>query len=109
MKWIKVVNEFDAKYEVLVSIIWLIWPVGFSNSLVLSARRLGNDGTLFYFLTNKDAPREKIITIDIADPKFTRKDLVPEQKDAKLEDADIIGDKLVIVYKRDVRGLPPSG
>lgn len=43
--------------------------------------------------------------MDIADPKFTPKDLVPEQKDAKLEIAMLIKDHLVVVYKRDVRGL----
>jgi prolyl oligopeptidase len=56
-------------------------------------------------VTNKDAPREKIITVDIADPKFARKDLVPEQKDAKLELGMLIKDHLVIVYKRDVSEL----
>lgn len=80
------------------------WILTFSLPF-FSARRIGNDGTLFYCLTDKDAPQEKIITIDIADPKFTMKDLVPEQKDAKLEAADLVGDYLITVYKRDVRGL----
>jgi prolyl oligopeptidase len=77
------------------------WPVLFTLSI-------GNDGTLFYLLTNKDAPLEKIITIDIADPKFTPKDLVPEQKDSKLEVATLIKDYIVIVYKKDVRRLSPG-
>ena len=54
-------------------------------------------------MTNKDAPREKIITIDIADPGFKRKDLIPEQKGAKLEIGILVQDHLVIVYKKDVR------
>ncbi|KAF9645343.1 hypothetical protein BDM02DRAFT_3149057 [Thelephora ganbajun] len=80
LKWIKLVNEFDASYDII-----------------------GNDGTLFYLVTNKDAPREKIVTIDIADPNFIRKDLVPERKDSKLEIGVVIRDHLVIVYKRDVK------
>jgi len=80
-------------------------PVLYSNPVVLSTSSIGNDGTLFYLVTNQDAPREKIVTIDITDPNFTRKDLVPEQKDAKLEIGMLIKDHLVVVYKRDVRGL----
>jgi len=57
-------------------------------------------------LTNKGAPREKIVTIDITDKKYTQEDLVPEQKDAKLEIGVLVGDHLVIVYKRDVRVIP---
>ena len=79
--------------------------VPYSNPVVLSTSSIGNDGTLFYLVTNQDAPREKIVTIDIADPNFTRKDLVPEQKGAKLEIGVLIKDHLVIVYKKDVRGL----
>jgi len=42
------------------------------------------------------------VTIDIADPGFARKDLVPEE-DANLEIGTLIGDYIVIVYKKDVR------
>jgi hypothetical protein len=59
-------------------------------------------------MTNKDAPLQKIITIDIADPKFTPKDLVPEQKDSKLDAAMLIKDYIVIVYKKDVRDFSPG-
>lgn len=59
-------------------------------------------------LTNKDAPLEKIITVDIADPKFIPKDLVPEQKDSKLEVATLVKDYIVIVYKKDVRDFSPG-
>jgi len=75
---------------------------GLSNHFLL-VRSIGNDGTLFYFVTNKDAPREKIVTIDIADKGFKQKDLVPEQKVAKLEIGVLVGDHIVIVYKRDVK------
>ena len=106
LKWIKLVNEFDASYDMLVLIARWTWPIPYSNYF-LSTRSIGNDGTLFYLVTNKDAPREKIITIDIADPNFKRKDLVPEQKDAKLEIGMLIKDYLIIVYKRDVRRFLP--
>ena len=68
-------------------------------------RSIGNDGTVFYLVTNKDAPLEKIITVDIADSTFTPKDLVPEQSDSKLVMGTLIKDHLVTVYKKNVRGF----
>lgn len=75
---------------------------------------IGNDGNKFYLYTNADAPQYKIITIDLDDYiqaskngpvhiKTIAKDLIPEDKDAHLEDASIVGkDRLVTVYKRNV-------
>ena len=73
---------------------------------ILKACSLGNDGTKFYLRTNKDAPKYKIITFDIADKSFSQKDIVPEQSDAKLEHAYIVNnDKIVTVHKRNVRAF----
>lgn len=56
-----------------------------------------------YLRTNKNAPKYKIIIIDLADPKRTQVDLIPEEKDASLSDIIAIGaDKFAIVYKRNV-------
>lgn len=66
---------------------------------------IGNDSTLYYLVTNKDAPREKVIVVDIANPHFAPKDLVPEQKDSKLVIGALTKDHLVLVYKKDVRGF----
>ncbi|KAL5527147.1 hypothetical protein ACEPAG_5938 [Sanghuangporus baumii] len=80
MNWIKVIDEFDASYNII-----------------------GNDGTKFYLTTNKDAAKYKVISIDISDPQFTRKEVVPEDKDAKLQSADIVNENsLVLIYKRNV-------
>ena len=101
LKWLKLVNEFDASYSMFVLLAQRSRPVLYPNP-ALFAQSIGNDGTIFYLVTNKDAPREKIIKIDIADPSFPRKDLIPEQKDAKLEIAVLVKDHLVVVYKKDV-------
>lgn len=67
---------------------------------------MANDSTLFYLITNRDAPQNKIITIDIADPTFNHKDLIPEDKDANLENAHAVGDKyLAVLYKKNVSAL----
>ncbi|KAJ8502127.1 hypothetical protein ONZ51_g205 [Trametes cubensis] len=82
MRWDKLIDEFEANYEYIA-----------------------NDGTKFYFLTNKDAPMYKLVTVDLADPAEKRvfKDLIPEDKKAHLQDVCAInGDYAAIVYKRNV-------
>ncbi|KZP21737.1 hypothetical protein FIBSPDRAFT_740187 [Athelia psychrophila] len=81
MKWDKLVNTFDAEYDVLA-----------------------NDGTKFYLRTNEKAPQYKVVTTDIADKNRAFKELIPEDKDAHLEDVTVVADdKLVVVYKRNVK------
>jgi len=80
IKWEKLINEFEAEYDVLA-----------------------NDGTKLYLRTNLNAPKHKVVTIDLADPKRTQVDLIPEEKDASLSDIAAVGkDKFALVYKRNV-------
>ncbi|KAF9224006.1 hypothetical protein BS17DRAFT_795584 [Gyrodon lividus] len=80
MEWEKLVNEFEAEYDVIA-----------------------NDGTKLYLRTNENAPQYKVITIDLSDPKRTHTDLIPEKKDAFLDDVIAVGkDKFAVVYKRNV-------
>lgn len=56
-----------------------------------------------YLRTNHNAPKYKVITIDLADPKRTQVDLIPEEKDASLSDIVAFGkDKIALIYKRNV-------
>ncbi|KAA1465945.1 prolyl oligopeptidase [Dentipellis sp. KUC8613] len=80
IKWIKIINDFEWDYNII-----------------------GNDGSKFYILTNADAPREKIITVEVTDFDVA-KVLIPENKDALLQQADIVGkDRLVLVYQHNVK------
>ncbi|EIM85490.1 prolyl oligopeptidase [Stereum hirsutum FP-91666 SS1] len=77
--WIKLVDEFEADYGVIA-----------------------NDGTRFYLRTNANALQYKVISVDIDD--FIAKDLIPEDKDAFLEDVLVVGkDRIMTVYKRNVK------
>ncbi|GKV54748.1 prolyl endopeptidase [Sporosarcina sp. NCCP-2222] len=59
---------------------------------------IGNDGSKFYFVTNLDAPKEKIIAIDVEQPaKENWVDVLPEQEDV-LNFADIIHDQFIVCY-----------
>ena len=69
---------------------------------------IANNGTVFYFLTNKDAPQYKLISVDISEPPEQRhpKEVIPEDKDAQLEDICVVNnDILAVVYKRNVSHL----
>ncbi|CAI0435434.1 unnamed protein product [Linum tenue] len=78
----KLVDNFDAQYE----------PVA-------------NDGTTFTFLTNKDAPRYKLVRVDLNDPSSWT-DVVPESEKDVLESADVVnGDKLILSYLSDVKNV----
>lgn len=64
---------------------------------------IGNDGATFYFLTDLDAPNQRVIAIDLAKPE--RKDwreIVAETKN-RLDGASKAGGKLLCTYMKDAR------
>ncbi len=62
-----------------------------------------NDGPIFYFRTDKDAPRGKVIAIDIRNPDPKNwKDVVPQTKSA-LQSVGYVGNLLVCSYLKDAR------
>ncbi|KAB8333198.1 S9 family peptidase [Scytonema tolypothrichoides VB-61278] len=71
------------------------------NNLDNSWVIVGNVGTKFFFITSKDAPRLKVVTMDIAADPVIR-DVVPEQ-DSVLSDASLVGGQLLLSYMVDVK------
>ena len=64
---------------------------------------LGNDGPRFYFLTDNDAPRYRVIAVNIRRPEPANwLELVPENEDT-LENARIVGDRFVLSYLDDAK------
>ena len=62
---------------------------------------LDDVGTTFYFQTDKDAPRGRIVSVDVADPGGpVLADVVP-QSDASIEFASLVGDRFVVDYLVD--------
>ncbi|MEA2720520.1 MAG: prolyl oligopeptidase [Candidatus Eremiobacteraeota bacterium] len=59
---------------------------------------LANDGSAFYFLTTKDAPRGRIIAVDLRDG--ARREIVAQSDDA-LDGATFFGDRVVASYLHD--------
>jgi len=62
---------------------------------------VGNDGPVFYFLTDLDAPRKRVIAIDSRHPERARwREIIPQSADV-LEGIQIIHDTFVAQYMHD--------
>ncbi len=62
---------------------------------------VGNDGTMFYFFTNLDAPRGRLVAIDIANPqKSNWQVLIPEGK-AVLVHVVMANDQFTALYNEE--------
>jgi prolyl oligopeptidase len=75
---VRLLNEFDAAY-------------GF----------VGNRGPEFYFLTDHDAPRKRLIAVDTRRPARAEwKEVLPQQADI-LENVQLVNRRFVVTYLRD--------
>jgi prolyl oligopeptidase len=66
---------------------------------------IGNDGSTLFVLTDLDAPRRKLIAIDLQNPARTNwRTLVPESKDV-ISSATYVGGKFVVNYMQDAKSV----
>eukprot|EP01102_Stenamoeba_stenopodia_P018895 TRINITY_DN7009_c0_g5_i1.p1 TRINITY_DN7009_c0_g5~~TRINITY_DN7009_c0_g5_i1.p1 ORF type:complete len:738 (-),score=208.69 TRINITY_DN7009_c0_g5_i1:150-2363(-) len=83
---IKLIDNFDAVYDYIT-----------------------NEGSLFFYRTNLDAPNSKIITIDIeaakTEQKITRNELIPEKENVLNYACITAGDKIIVNYTIDVKEI----
>jgi len=64
---------------------------------------LGNNGSQFFFKSDLNAPRKRIVSIDVgADDLSAWSELVPQAEQA-MESAGIVGDSLIIEYLQDAK------
>ena len=75
---VKLLDDFDAAYNFV-----------------------GNDGTRFWFQSDYQSPRGKILEIDVSNPARNNwKVIVPETKDA-LQSASVVDNKFILNYLKD--------
>ncbi|PIA32882.1 hypothetical protein AQUCO_04300075v1 [Aquilegia coerulea] len=80
LSFVKLVDNFDASYNAIA-----------------------NDSTEFTFLTNKDAPRYKIVRVDLKEPTVWS-DVIPEDEKDVLESAYAVnGNNILVSYLSDVK------
>jgi prolyl oligopeptidase len=64
---------------------------------------LGNDGGVFYFLTDYKAPKMQVVAIDSKKPgRENWKTIIPEAKEV-IDDANLVGDRFVVSYLKDAK------
>uniref|UniRef100_A0A8C2GH38 Prolyl endopeptidase n=1 Tax=Cyprinus carpio TaxID=7962 RepID=A0A8C2GH38_CYPCA len=85
LPWVKLIDNFDAEYEYVT-----------------------NEGTVFTFKTNLDAPQYRLINVDFAQPSISQwKELIPQH------DKDVIGEQrcflgnhfLFVCFLHDVKNV----
>ncbi|TVU41967.1 hypothetical protein EJB05_15531, partial [Eragrostis curvula] len=82
LPFVKLVDDFDAQYQIVA-----------------------NDGDEFTFLTNKSAPKNKLVRVNIKNPELWT-DVVPEHEKDVLESADTVNNnQLLVCYMSDVKNI----
>ena len=66
---------------------------------------LGNVGTRFFYRTNRDAPRYRVIAIDIENPAREQWREVIPQADENLDEVSLVGGHLVCSYLKDAHSV----
>ncbi|HVS30935.1 MAG TPA: prolyl oligopeptidase family serine peptidase [Thermoanaerobaculia bacterium] len=95
----------DRRYRILLKD--LTEPYGMPVALVGEFDNeytfVGNDGPLFYFKTDVDAPRRRLVAIDIRSPQRTNwRVIIPEGPDL-LDDVSYVGGRFIAEYLKDAR------
>ena len=60
-----------------------------------------NDGPVFYFMSNNDAPRGRVLAIDITKPNEEDWKAIVPQADETLRSVDLVGDRFFANYLKD--------
>ena len=93
----------DHKYRIVYKD--LTEPYGMPVDLIDNFEReysfIGNEGTIFFFQTDLDAPRKRIIAIDIRKPREIR-EIVPQSSET-LVGVDIVANMFVATYLKDAK------
>jgi prolyl oligopeptidase len=66
---------------------------------------VGSQGPVLWFLTNLEAPRGRIIAIDMRAPDQARWKTVVPETEARLDDAAAVGRRLVLNYLQDAHSV----
>ena len=64
---------------------------------------IGNEGSLFYFKSDFNAPKKCILTIDITKPDRANWSVIVPEADEAMDSAGMIGDYIVVDYLKDAK------
>ena len=104
-RWLIVTSSegTDARYE--ITLVDLTQPNAAPRRLIAGLENdwsyLGNQGDRFFWQTNKDAPRQRIVAMDIANPAALTE--IVGEDEATLGGASIVGNQLIATYLVDAK------
>ncbi|HEY0615443.1 MAG TPA: prolyl oligopeptidase family serine peptidase [Candidatus Elarobacter sp.] len=70
----------------------------------VSYNPVGNDGTRVYLITNRDAPRSRLVWLELTDRSHALHDVVAQSADT-LDGATLIGDTFYVSYLHDAHSV----
>jgi prolyl oligopeptidase len=99
----------DARYELHVIDLSTRRRQGWKPRSLVSGfehdwRLVDGVGSSLWFVTNQDAPRYRLVAVDLAPPKPVWREVV-KQGEEKLEQGSIVGDSLILSYLRDAASV----
>jgi prolyl oligopeptidase len=115
-RWMVVTSQEGTDQRQEVTLIDLTSPKAARRTLVRGLEHgwslAGGIGDRLFFVTDKDAPRGRVVAIDVDSGMRRTVEIAPET-DAVLQGASLIGDRLVLSYLDDVKSvvrlLTPDG
>lgn len=78
-------------------------PVSLVSGFENDYRLIDNDGHIFFFLTNRDAPRNRVIAIDVNQPGQENWQEIIAEDEAVLRSASLVGRHFFAQYMVDVK------
>ena len=61
---------------------------------------VGNEGSIFYFKTGKDAPRGRLVAVDVAAGNLKWREIVPQSAES-MGSVNFVNDQFVVGYLKD--------
>ncbi|MGN6356475.1 MAG: prolyl oligopeptidase family serine peptidase [Novosphingobium sp.] len=97
----------DARYEVHVVDLGQRRSKGWQARPIVSGyehdwKLVEGMGETLWFVTNQDAPRYRLVTVDLAPAKPAWREVVAQRED-KLEQGTIVGSRLILSYLKDAK------
>jgi prolyl oligopeptidase len=77
-------------------------PIAVFTGLKNQWNYVGNEGSRFFFSTDKDAPLNRVVALNVGRAGAQPETVVPEAKEA-LDDVDLVGGKLIAAYLVDAK------
>ncbi|MDX3901502.1 MAG: prolyl oligopeptidase family serine peptidase [Sphingobium sp.] len=103
-RWLVITSHLgtDPRHEVAIARLdgGTVKPRRLVRGLDNEWRLIGSRGTTLWFVTDKGAPRQRVVTLDAARPRFRPVEIVKERAET-LAGGSMVGNRLILAYMND--------